>query len=85
MNRPGAQAIPTHFFAVQAPTPQPSISDDPAPEEFEWVEDGTTSIVRGLPLRFSKFPEKLIRGATSLASTGVDSITAMQIASLARK
>ena len=85
VNRPGARAIPADFSAVQAPTPQSSISDDPAPEESEWVEDCTTSIIRGLLSRFSKLPEKLIRGATSLASMGVDSITAMQIASLARK
>ena len=85
VNRPGDRAMPTDFSAAQTPTSESNISDDPAHEESEWVEDDVTSIIRSLLSRFSKLPEKLIRGPTSLASMGVDSITAMQIASLARK
>jgi len=85
VNRPGDRVIPMDFSAAQTPTSQPSIGDGPAQEESELVEDGTISIIRGLLSRFSKLPEKLIRGATSLASVGVDSITAIQIASFARK
>jgi len=85
VNRPGDRVMPADFSTVQTPTSEPSISDDPAHEKSDWVEDSTTSTIRGLLSQFSNFPEKLIRGATSLASMGVDSITAMQIASLARK
>jgi hypothetical protein len=85
VNRPGDRVLPADFSAVQAPTSFPSINGDPAHKEPEWVEDDATSIIHSLLSRFSKLPEKLIRGATSLASIGVDSITAIQIASLARK
>jgi len=85
VNRPGDRVMPADFSTVETHTSEPSISDDSAHEESEWEEDSTTTIIRGLLSRFSKLPGKLIRGATSLASMGVDSITAMQIASLARK
>ena len=85
VNRPGDRVMPADFSAVQTPASEPSISDDSVHDDSEWTEDGTTAIIRGLLSRFSKLPEKLIHGTTSLASIGVDSITAMQIASLARK
>ena len=84
VSRPGDRVMPTDFLAVETHTSEPGTSDDYTHEESEWEEDGTTTIIRGLLSRFSKLPENLIRGATSLASMGVDSITAMQIASLAR-
>lgn len=83
--RPGDRVIPADFSAVQTPSSESGIIDDSAHEKSEWVEDDTTFVIRGLLSRFSKLPEKLIHGATSLVSMGVDSITAMQIASLARK
>ena len=85
VNRPGDRAMSADFSAMQTHTSEPSTSDDPAHEEPEWVEDDATSIIRSLLARFSKLPEKLIGGTTSLASMGVDSITAIQMASLARK
>ncbi|KAF9649477.1 hypothetical protein BDM02DRAFT_3230298 [Thelephora ganbajun] len=85
VNQPGDRLMPADFSTVETHTSNPSTSDDPTHEELEWEEDTTTAIVRGLLSRFSKLPEKLIRGTTSLASIGIDSITALQISSLARK
>ena len=85
VNRPGDRVMPAHFSTVETHTPEPSTGDDSAHEGPEWEEDSAMPIIRGLLSRFSKFPEKLIHGVTSLASMGVDSITAMQITSLARK
>jgi len=85
VNRPGDRVIPSDFSPVEAHTPEPSTDGDSGYNEFEWKEDGTTTIMRGLLSRFSKLPETLICGTTSLASMGIDSITAMQITSLARQ
>jgi len=85
VSRPGDRVMPADFWIVETPTSEPSTSDDSACEESEWEDDNIMAIIRGLLSRFSKLPEKVIRGTTSLASMGVDSITAMQIASLARK
>lgn len=86
VNRPGDRVIAADFSPVEAYRPGSSTSGDCLHEGAEQQEeDRTTTIIRGLLSRFSKLPEELIRGTTSLASIGIDSITAMQIASLARK
>jgi hypothetical protein len=85
VNRPGDRVIPVDLALVETDTSETSTGDSTTHEESEWEVDSATAIVRGLLSRFSGLPEKLIHGATSLASMGVDSITAMQIASLARK
>jgi aryl carrier-like protein len=85
VNRPGDRVMPADFSPVETHASECITGDGFSREESEREEDSTTVIIRGLLSRFSKLPEKLIRGTTSLASMGVDSITAMQIASLARK
>ena len=85
VNRPGDRAMPADFSVIETHTLGLSTSDDSSCDGSEREEESATAIIRGLLSRFSKLPEKLIRGATSLASMGVDSITAIQIASLARK
>ena len=85
VNRPGDRVIPAEFSPVETYTSEPSTSDGSSHEGSEREVDSNTAIIRGLLSRFSKLPENLIHGATSLASMGVDSITAMQITSLARK
>ena len=85
VNRPGDRVIPADFSPVETHMPEPSTDDDSASDEFEWKWDSTTTMIRSLLSRFSKLPENLIRGTTSLASMGIDSITALQIASLARQ
>ena len=85
VNRPGDRAIPAEFSPVEIHTSEPSTGDGSSHEGSEQEEDSITAIIRGLLSRFSGFPENLIHGATSLASMGVDSITAIQISSLARK
>ena len=77
--------MPADFSPTETHTPEPSIGGNPVCEESEWKEDSTTTIIRSLLSRFSKLPENLISGTTSLASMGIDSITALQIASLARQ
>lgn len=85
VNRPGDRVMPADFSTVETHVPEPSTSDDSAHEEFEWEEDDIITTIRGLLSQFSKLPENLVRGTTSLASMGIDSITAIQIAALARK
>lgn len=85
VDRPGDRAMPPDFVTVSSHTLELSASVDLVHEEPRWIEDDTASAVRGLLSRFSKLPERAIHGATSLASMGIDSITALQIASLARK
>ena len=82
---PGDRAVSADFVTVHSHTSGLSTSVDLVHEETKWIEDDMASIVRGLLSRFSKLPERAIHGTTSLASMGVDSITALQIASLARK
>ncbi|KAF9783958.1 hypothetical protein BJ322DRAFT_1067759 [Thelephora terrestris] len=84
VNRPGDPVMPTGFLIVESPKSSPGIDHDSVCEDRNW-EEHKSAIIRGLLSRFSKLPESLIRGSTSLASMGIDSITAMQIASLARK
>ena len=85
VNRPGDKVIPSDFSPVETHTPEPSTDGDPTYEGSDWKEDSATTVIRNLLSRFSKLPEDLIRGTTSLASMGIDSITALQIASLARQ
>jgi len=85
VNRPGDKVIPPAFSPVETHTPESSTDGDSTCEGSDWKEDSATTIIRSLISRFSKLPEDLIRGTTSLASMGIDSITALQIASLARQ
>lgn len=85
VERPGDRVIPVDFSSAETYTSTPSTVEGSASEESEWEEDDTTTIILGLLSRFSRLPKELIRGTTSLASAGVDSIIAMQIASLARR
>ena len=85
VNRPGDRVMPSDFSPVEAHIPGPSTDGDSTCEGSDWKEDSATITIRGLLSRFSKLPEDLIRGTTSLASMGIDSITALQISSLARQ
>jgi len=84
VNRPGDRVIPSDFSPVEVHTPEPSTDGDSTCEGSGWKEDSATAVIRSLISRFSKLPKDLIRGTTSLASMGIDSINALQIASLAR-
>ena len=85
VDRPGDPVIPAGSLIAENRTSEPGADGGSIPAAPELEEDGTTAVIRDLLSRFSKLPQNLIRGTTSLASMGVDSITAMQIASLARK
>ena len=85
VNRPGDKVVPPDFSPVEIHTPESNADDDFTCEGSDWKEDSATTVIRSLLSRFSKLPEGLIRGTTSLASMGIDSITALQIASLARQ
>ena len=85
VDRPGEPVMPTNFSTVENVISEPNPESDSLHEEFEWKEDTITATIRSLLSRFSKVPEQLIRGATSLASMGIDSIAAIQVASLARE
>ena len=85
VNRPGDPVILADFSTEVNRTSEPNPENDSPHEELDWEEDSAVAIIRGFLSRFSGIPEQLIRGATSLASMGIDSITSLQIASLARK
>ena len=84
VNRPGDPVMPAGFSIVGDRTSKPD-TDNPSVQDLELEQDSAAVVIRRLLSRFSKLPEKLIGGATSLVSMGIDSITALQFASLARK
>ena len=85
VSRPGDQVMPADFPTVESNQSEPKTSTDSAQDEPEWEEDGIAAVIRGLLSQFSRIPEMHIRGTTSLASIGIDSVTAMQISSITRK
>lgn len=84
VSHPGKKVLPADFhpleISVSEHPPSAKVQEE---QQTEWNEQAL--IIRQILSRFAKMPEELIKPLSTLASMGIDSISALQISALARK
>jgi hypothetical protein len=84
VSHPGTRVLAADFEPVEAAADvTPSPANATAETGMGWDEHAL--VIRQILSGFAKMPEELITPSSSLASMGIDSISALQISALARK
>lgn len=85
ISSPGDRILPRDFqpTSLMEESEIENTWEKPTVIETEW--DHQACVIRGILSKFAKIPEEMIAKSSSLASMGIDSISALQISALARR